>query len=147
MSWSSIRSQLKTILEGVAGIGIVHDYQRWEIEADGFRTLFVSGGRINVWMITRDASREGELAQNQHYRRHQVRIIGLYALDDSDATEKTFSDLLESVCDTLRQSNDIGGNAESSGPPQVIRDDHARFAGTLCHYGEVTLEVREDRTF
>ncbi|MFQ5915383.1 MAG: hypothetical protein ACE5JS_19615 [Nitrospinota bacterium] len=147
MSWSAIRSQLKAVVETVPGIGVVHDYQRWEIEADNFQTLFVSGGRINVWMITRDASREEEFAQQQNYRRHQARIIGLYALDDSDATEKTFSDLLESICDTLRQKGDLNGAAESSGPPQVKRDDHARFAGTLCHYGEITLEAREDRTF
>ncbi|MFQ5692997.1 MAG: hypothetical protein ACE5IM_08150 [Nitrospinota bacterium] len=147
MSWSAIRSQLKAVLGGVPGIGVVHDYQRWEIEADNFNALFVSGGRINVWMVTRDGSREEESAQRQNTRRHQVRIIGLYALDDSDATEKTFSDLLEAVCDALRQNNDLGGTAESSGPPQVRRDDHARFAGTLCHFGEITVEVREDRTY
>lgn len=147
MSWANIRTQLKTILQGVAGIGTVHDYQRWEIEADAFATLFVSQGRIHTWMITRDASLEEERAQRQHYRRHQVRIIGLYALDDSDATEKTFSDLLETVCITLRSNPTLNGAAESSGPPQVRRDDHARFAGVLCHFGEITLEAREDVTF
>lgn len=147
MSWSAIRGQLKVILQGVPGIGAVHDYQRWEVEADTFQTLFVSASRINVWMITRDASREEEAAQRQNSRRHQVRVIGLYALDDSDATEKTFSDLLETACDALRQNNGLNGAAESSGPPQVRRDDHARFAGTLCHYGEITLEVREDKTY
>ncbi len=147
MSWANIRTQLKTILEGVSGIGVVHDYQRWDVEADNFQTLYVSGGRIHVWSITRDQSTEGEEAQQQHVRTHRIRITGVYSLDDSDATEKTFSDLMETICDTLRQNNDLNDAAESSGPPQVTRDDHTRFAGTLCHFGEITLEVREDRTF
>ena len=117
MFWANIRTQLKTVLEGVSGVGTVHDYQRWEIEADNFATLFVSQGRINAWMITRDASLEDERTQKQHYRRHQIRIIGLYALDDSDATENIFADLLETVCSTLRSDLTLNGTAESSGPP------------------------------
>ncbi len=147
MSWANIRTQLKTILEGVAGIGTVHDYQRWEIEADNFTTLFVSTGRINTWMITRDASPEDELAQKQHYRKHQIRIIGIYAMDDSDATEKVFSDLLETICNTLRTNLDLAGTAESHSPPEVKEDNHTKFAGVLCHYGEIAMEVREDVTF
>ncbi len=145
--WADIRTQIKTILEGVAGIGIVHDYQRWDVEAEGFQTLYVSGGRIHVWAVTREQSTEAAEAQQQHVRTHRVRITGVYSLDDSDATEKTFSDLMETVCDALRRNNSLNGSAESSGPPQVTRDGHARFAGTLCHFGEITLDVREDVTY
>ncbi len=147
MSWANIRTQLKTTVEGVAGIGVVHDYQRWTVEADDFDTVFVTGGRVNAWMITRDRSTEEHEASNQDYRAHHVRIFGVYSLDDSDATEKTFSDLMELICDELRGDNDVSGNAESSTPAEVVRDDHTTLSGTLCHFGEITFQVREDRTF
>ena len=147
MSWALIRTQLKTTLQGVAGIGVVHDHQRWVIEAANFKTAFVTGGRINAWMITRYQSTEIEEAAQQNYRTHQVRIIGIYALDDSDGTEKVFSDLLEDICDTLRADNTLNGTAESSTPPQVTSDAHTKFGGASCHYGEITLGIREDRTF
>ena len=147
MSWANIRTKLKTLIEAVSGIGIVHDYQRWSVESGDDATLFVSSGRYNVCYITRDESLEDFEASDQHYRRHQVRLIMFYSVDDSDATEKTFSDLMEAICDDLRADATLTTSAESSAPPQVVNDGHTRFRGALCHYGEITVEIREDATF
>lgn len=149
MTWAAIRSQLGVIVTAVSGVANVHDYQRWAAEAENFKSFFedTPNKTIQAWMITRDRSIEDDHATAQNYRRHQIRIIGVYSLSDADATEKTFSDLLEAICDALRTDNDIGGTAESSGPPRVTRDDHTMFADVLCHFGEVSIEIREDRTY
>jgi len=119
MSLATIRTQLKIIVAAVSGVANVHDFQRWAAEAENFKTLFedTANKKIQSWMITRDQSLEDDEATQQNYRRHRIRIMGVHTLSDDDATEKTFSDLMEAVCDALRTDNNIGGTAESSGPP------------------------------
>lgn len=147
MSWAGIRTALETKLNGVSGIGAVHDYQRHIEDEEALRSIAVSGGKINAFFISRERAGEEEEAQQQNFRTHLAVIRGVMALDDSAGTEKTFSDLLEAICDALRSDNDLSGAAEMSGPPQIRLEGHTNFAGALCHYGEITVEIGEDKTF
>lgn len=149
MSLANIRTQLKTILEGVSGIGVVHDYERWANDWATFISFFKPAAQsvINGWQITRRSTREEEHAATQTYRFHTMVIHGFYSLDDSAASEKTFQDLIETICTTIRQNATLNGAAYHALPPQVAVVEQRKFGDVLCHYGEINVLVEEDVTW
>jgi hypothetical protein len=134
---------VKTILAAVSGIGVVHDYERYAVEASALKALFVTGGRLHGWTITRERTPSVYRTNVQTERRHRFIIRGYYALDDSAASEKTFQDLVEAVEAAFRTNDTLNGTAEVAGPLQVERVGPVLFAGVLCHYVELSLEAQE----
>ncbi|MFQ5896242.1 MAG: hypothetical protein ACE5JJ_10590 [Nitrospinota bacterium] len=146
MSLAAIRSQIKVVLEGVAGMGKVYDYSPYALTKSKWESLFLAGGRLHFWSITRERTAERPFASGQVERAHGMLIRAFYALDEDAASpsEKTFQDLLEAAASALRSSPTLNGAAESSGPPQVRLVDWRLFSDVLCHYAEMALEVREE---
>ena len=153
MSLANIRGELKTVLEGVTGIGKVYDYLRYTKRQDSFFDLFkTSNSKIHAWQITRPATEEKSHNQNNsNLRRHNILIFGIYGLSDAAATEKTFQDLIESVCTALRtagkQPSPLSGTALRMGPPQVNTVDYRRFGKVLSHGCDIKLCVDEYISF
>ncbi|MEN6639569.1 MAG: hypothetical protein ABFC95_10260, partial [Smithella sp.] len=54
MALSLIRAQLKIILEGVSGMGTVHNYERYNNDVEKFLAAFVSSGKVNGCMFHRE---------------------------------------------------------------------------------------------
>src|SRR3990167_4248814 len=96
MSLALIRTEYKTILEGIASIGKVHDYERWSVEwkkfLDGFKS---ADNKIKGWTITREKTDEVFIPGPGAERRHTMVVRGYLGLDDTNASEKTFQDLIE----------------------------------------------------
>lgn len=149
MSLSAIRGEIVKLLKGVTGIGIVHDYERWTADWKRYLALFAPKGQevINGWTVTRTSSDEEPHAENQHYRFHRMVIRGYYSHKDDAASERTFQDLVERVCDSLRVNRSLNGVAEHAEPPQVTVVEPRAFGDVLCHYAEIHLTVEEDVTF
>jgi len=154
MSIVSIRSELKIILESITGIGTVHDYIRhWAGNERSFRDKFETSEHIlHAWQITRRASDEKVLNQNvQNLRRHDFLFFGVYGLKDEDASEKTFQDFIEIICNTLRinskQPAPFSGTVLRAGPPQVERVEHKNFNGKLVHSADLSIWVDEFISF
>lgn len=144
MSLKDVREKIKSILETVPGIGLVHDYERLASDWPSFLSFFKPDGTdlVNGWTITRTASSETPQAGGQHVRQHKMLIKGYYSQKDKAGSEKAFQDLLEAVCDRLRSQ---AGSA--FGPPQVEVVELRLFGEVLCHYGEVSLLATEETTF
>lgn len=149
MSLATIRTQLKTILEGVSGIGVVHDYERHAKDWNSYLSFYKKAGTsiINGWQITRRSTREEEHAASQTYRFHTMVIKGFYSLDDSAASEKTFQDLVESICTAVREDADLGGAAFHVTPPTVTVVEQRMFGDVLVHFCEINVQAEEDVTF
>ena len=153
MSMPAIRTQIKTILEGVTGIGVVHDYERWAKDWSQFLTFFKSGSVINGWTVTRTRTEERALCGNQNEQVHVFVIRGYYAVDDSAATEKTFQDLIETIRTTFRTNYTLNGACETTNPEwgsmagksgiQADVIEPRMFFGVLCHYCELSLGAQE----
>lgn len=144
MGLSNIRAEIKTILGSVSGIGKVHDFERWTIDWKKFLEFFkTEDNKINGWTITRSTSREENQAMGTNIRTHQIVITGYYGLKDSIESEKTFQDLIESVCDALRSNNDLNGSCLRSEPPQITRVYPRPFGGVLVHVCNILLSVDE----
>ena len=143
MSTSTIRVGIKSALEAVSGIENVHDYTRrvnsWaeiESEFEGATTVhawvFKYSGSVYSW----DTTFEGKIADRR------FDIWGLYAINDTNASEKDFDDIIEAV--ELAFANDrIFTNGLTKINSLSVDIDEQMFAGILCHRAIVTLGVQE----
>lgn len=143
MAYADIRAALKTILEGIEGINLVYDYQRWTRDPATFQTLFKDTDKVHFWCVSRRAVTDTRRYTEQVDDVHRIVIRGYMSLDDSAATEKTFQDLIDEVRRTLRQNYTISGTAQNSGPEINTIIEHRMFGEVLCHYCEIELPVRE----
>ncbi len=145
MTVAAIGNQIKSILEGVSGIGIVHVYERWSANWDTFLEHFKTGGKINGWTISRSDTSAKAMFLRTTRRAHTIKIRGVYGLRDADGSETVFQALIEAIqnaCDTAYYNNTV--NAE--GLLQVKAVEPRMFGSVLCHYAELEWKVNEDTT-
>jgi len=153
-----IREQIKTILSGVDGIGVGHDYDRWAVEWGKFLNLFkdTSTGKINGYLITRKSRKTFELAlDNEKIRTHLIVIRLIMGINDADATEITFQQLVDDVCEELEDHDDLNGacltisdigegeSQSGSAGPQAEVIENRIFGNVLCHYAEIHIYAQE----
>jgi hypothetical protein len=142
MSLGAIRSYLKSLLSGVAGIGVVHDYERWAVQYSDLLNYYVKNSKLNGWAITRRSTEAEWSAMPVVDRTHQIEITGIYSLKDADASEKTFQDLIEAVDAAVRFDHTLGGNCLVAGPLAVEVVEARMFGSVLCHYCLLRLPVQ-----
>lgn len=144
MSLSDIRDQIKTILAGVDGIGVIHDYERWAADWGKFLDRYKdAAGKINGWTITRTKTPENSDTASHVTRIHHFTIRGVYGLKDEDASELTFQDLIESICAAFRAKYRLNDTAANTEPVQVEVVENRMFGTVLCHYCELTVTAEE----
>ena len=146
MALSDIRSEIKTILEAVDDIGIVHDYDRWAKNWDDFLSLFkTADNKIHGWCFFRKATPAKRDTMPTIQRTHHFRIKGIYGLSDADASETTFQDIVEAIQDAFDSKYMLNNAAGviNSGPVQVHLIENRLFGKVLCHYAELDYEVIE----
>jgi hypothetical protein len=147
MSLATIRAQIKTAMESVAGIGIVTDFEPALFRQEDFERYYkpVGESALRGWSITREASSERDAITEQNWREHAMVLRGYGAIGADGASETAFQDLVETLCVRLRseQRDQLGQQATFVGPPQVRICEPRVFAGFLVHYVEVTLRCTE----
>lgn len=147
MSLEAVREQIRTILTGVSGIGVVHDYERWAAEWPAYLELFSiedeTGTRINGWDITRRKTPAVTASVTHDSRSHTFLIRGMYGLEDSQASELVFQQLIEDICAAFRAKYQLESTAENTEPVQVDLVENRVFGNMLCHYCELTFTVDE----
>lgn len=152
MSLTTIRTEIKTVLEGITDIGVVHSYERFSTDWTKFLAFFKPAGKSYVrgWSIRRERTPEGydELGTNFGRRKYRFVIRGYMSLEDATASSNTFDDLIETVCDTFRPLtvNNLNEKAMGSGLIQVELVQDRMFGSVLCHYCELSLEVEERKS-
>ncbi|HNR12060.1 MAG TPA: hypothetical protein PKM59_01970 [Thermodesulfobacteriota bacterium] len=148
------RLQIKTILSTVAGIGRVHEYERWAKDITKFKALYQDADkRINGWTITRSSSGQREGASMTVNTSDLFIIRGYYGVEDEAASELAFQDLIESIRIAFQNKWNLNGYAESLSPDfgpgavgsgvQVRVVDYRLFFGILVHYCELVLGVQD----
>jgi len=157
MPLTTIRAQIKTLLESVPNVGMVHDYERWTNDPATVISFFqsVTNGPLNGWVFKHVRIEEFALTNEENLRIYTFQFRGIYSVVDANATEKTFSDVIETIVAAFRKiSNDtLNGTAETLRPEQgglsgraglqVDRLDFLKLAGVICHYAELSLGVQE----
>ncbi len=170
-NYAAILTAIKENIEALAHTpgedpGAVHDYQRWYITEQDFRTLFQQtepgvGEIIHGWWISRIATKEELSEAGFNIRIYTFSIRGFMGLDDSAASEKLFQRKCENICNRFRsypllQTTHYGGTGQPgtypNGAPGVMYCEpmiislvnNAEVFGHLCHSAEIRLEVKEE---
>lgn len=148
MSYSAILALLKAIVVAVPGTGKVHDYQRLAKNEQDFISLFVTDNLVNGWQITRRSTpntfqdsekTDGQLMESVY----EYILTGFRGIDDANASEKTFQDLVETVSDMLARDTTMQDAGYNPGPPQIMVVEPRAFGHVLCHVGEISIQIAE----
>jgi len=143
MSEVLIRTQIKTILETVSGIGVVHAYERYSRSLAELFLLMTKNGKINGWMVHRASTSSTREVYPLIERSHEFKIMGLYELDDVAASEVTFQALLEAIFTAFKSKATLNATALDSEPISIDAVDTQDYGGRLFHTAEMTLVARE----
>jgi hypothetical protein len=152
MALAEIREQIKTIISGVSGIGIVHDYERWAVEESKILSLYKdTDGRINGCAFTKEKRLKGYSPGGIPELAYVFKFIRIMGLRDADATGIIFDDHLELMGDAFDGKETLNDNCLTInpdwGPMQNYRGlqieviEPRRFSNVLCHYAECRLGV------
>jgi len=149
MSEALIRAQIQTTLQGVSGVGAVHDYERYPRSLADFFTSMKSGNKVNGWVIHRESTQSTRITlgvNGQIERAHKFKIAGFYELDDSAGSEKTFQGLLDAIFEAFKADSGLSGTAFRSDLLQidsVTVTTVDELGADLYHIGEASLVVYE----
>jgi hypothetical protein len=145
MSLSLIRTQIKTKLEAISGVENVYDFRRFCNDWATYKDLFVKDNKVNTWEIERKAfSRTGRGGSGDiEDITHEFIIRGFYSFYDAYATEKTFQDLVETICADFINDPTLGGKAKMVHVPITGEFTTAFLGQVLCHVATINLIVEE----
>ena len=156
MSYSVILEDIRAKMAAITDIGVVHHYQRWSADWKKFLAHFAytpegsDQQEIRGWTISRAAAPEH--LRGAYFRHHIFRLRGYLGLRDEVATELTFQELIEDICDTFRSATPadpaanwyyLYGDEPDEDSAQVELIDIRIFGSTLCHYAELVLHCME----
>ncbi len=163
-NYKEIGDAIAAEVSAVTNVGRLHKYQRWAPDLGRYIEHFKwdapdGKDQIRGWLLTRESAREelGSFASSApggfvpagiNRRVHTFLLFGLMSLQDKTASETTFQDLIEDVCDRFRTNSalTLGGavaSLERITPPQVDRIDLRVFGSVLCHTAEIRIQAIE----
>lgn len=146
MSLSLIRTQIKTKLEAISGVEKVYDYKRFCSDWATYKDLFIKDSRVNTWEIERKSfsrmARGG--SGDVEDTTHEFVIRGFYSFYDALATEKTFQDLVETICADFINDPTLSGKAKIVHVPITGTFNIGKLGDVLCHVCEISVTI-EDR--
>ena len=152
MSLADIREQIKTILAGVPGIGVVHDYERWAVDETAMLKRFQDAdGRINACEFAR--KRREERFVNGQEVIHIFTVRRIMGLKDSEATGIIFDDHLDLLAAAFQANDNLNGACMTTAPDwgemsgfsglQIDVIEPRMFGNVLCHVAECRLAAVE----
>ena len=156
MSLATVRTKIADLIGAVTGIGKVHEYERYTHDWKQYQKLFTKNDKVNVWQIERPTftryvhATTGPTSGVERVI-HDFIIRGFYGLSDELASEKTFQDLVESVCQKFRGYPDLDSTAEmikmsfSNPITGAIRKEY--LGAVLCHMVEINISIQEKVIF
>ncbi|MFA5423040.1 MAG: hypothetical protein WC374_04215 [Phycisphaerae bacterium] len=152
MSLASIREQIKVIVSGVSGIGVVHDHERFSNDWNKFLSLFKDkDGKINGCMFHREKCPKNQNTQGEYEKAHVFVCRKFMGLKDDEDTGTAFDEHLENVMDAFdtdaaetlndacRTINPDWGPMSGAMGMQLDVSEIRMFGGVLCHYAELRL--------
>ena len=159
MSLPQIREQIKVILAGVPGIGVVHDYRRRAVDWSKMLDLFKdSTGKINACMFAREkmAKKSATIGGAPLERAHIFMFHTIMGLKDGEGTGIIFDDLLTAIEEEFEEHLDLNGTCLTTIPDwgpmagmagmQIDLAEERMFGNVLCHYAELRLCALEYET-
>jgi len=145
MSLSLIKTQIKTKLEAISGVEKVYDYKRFCSDWVTYKDLFVKDSRVNTWEIERKSFSRmarggpGDIEDVTH----EFIIRGFYSFYDALATEKTFQNLVETICADFIDDPTLGGKAKIVHMPITGEFTMGMLGQILCHVVTINISISD----
>lgn len=143
MSEATIRAQIKTVVEGVTGVGTVHDWQRHSRSWATLKALYTSSGTVNSFTLYRVSCATERDTMPTLLRSHVFKIDGIRELDDANASEKTFQALLDALFTAFKNNQTLGSTCQNVDPLQIDQIGTEEIEGTVYHVASCTLVCHE----
>lgn len=154
---ATVRNALQSTLQAVPDVGVVHAYERYTREETKFRELYTvkpSGQtdavrQLKGWWLRRTGTAERTLGVGRTEVVHTWRVRGFMALNDEQASELAFDELVEALRDAVRADPTLGGvcaqspladGGSSEDGLQLLEAGPVMFCGVLCH--SAVLEMK-----
>lgn len=139
-----LRAAIVAQLQAISDVGQVFDYERYAKDDAAFRELYAAGERVLGWHVRRVARKESP-DFNEVLTTWEIR--GFMALQDAEASELFFDDLIDRIGDAWRANPTMDravlypkDGAEVV--PELVDSGPALFAGVLCHGARLRLVTR-----
>jgi len=149
-----IRTAVAQVLASVPQIGKVHEYERYLREQGKFSALYLydlPGGKkqLRGWWLRRSATEERSINIARTINVDTWTVRGYMALDDDEASELVFDELIESFRDAVRVDPTFGGvcvegplaDGDNTDGVQVTDVGPVTFCGVLCHSAVLQLRT------
>ncbi|MGE4244281.1 hypothetical protein [Ramlibacter sp.] len=148
-----IRAAIATLHRAVPDIGVVHEYERYTRDEAKFREQYVveidGQKQVRGWWWRRAATEEKQITLGTTLNVHTWECRGYLALNDAQASENTFDELVEAFRDAVRADPTLGGVCEANplldgdgtDGVQVLDAGPVIFSGVLCHSAVLQLRT------
>jgi len=154
MSLADIREQIRVILTGVPGIGVVHDRERWSNDWNKFLDHYKDAdGQFNGCVFAREKWEERQATIGETETAHVFLFRRIMALQDARATGIILDDHLEDMRAAFRSNKTLNGTCRTIDPDwgpmsgvvglQGDIIEPRWFGNVLCHVAECRLCVIE----
>ncbi|NUO19949.1 hypothetical protein HUU59_10920 [bacterium] len=144
--YQEIAEAIARRMRGVAEIGNVHIGRKLTQSSDEFRAIhfYEPQSRIHSWSIAREGFSDEQVATGHlHDVTHRFRIRGYLSLLNEVNSDLQFQRLVSGVANALDDDSDLDQACELAFPVQAETITEREFYETVCHYCELTLQVRE----
>lgn len=141
---SNIRDAIKTIMETVPDIGVVHTFERFAKRSSEFKAFYQYEDQIRGWYIRRLKTPASSGGIGLYDETYTWQIRGFMSLADEAQTERVFDELIESLVQAFRNYDTLNDTVTTSivsnqAGLQVERVGHVMLAGVLCHEAVLSL--------
>lgn len=148
-TYTSLRTAIATVLEGITDIGLVHDRERFVVNPSEYLDLFkteIDGTRqIRAWLILRErVDTVTDTAFGEDRDRHLFVLTGYLGFQDSADTYGTLQGLCDSVRAAFSDQTTLGVSGvmvRAVGPCTLRTFDTGQFGSVLCHRAEIELPI------
>ncbi len=149
-----IRAAIKDVIDTVANVGTVHDYQRTvAYEGDLFASdLFLytadTPNSIRGWEVSLASTQRAHIDRGDRAITHSWNIALLWEIRDGSASERAFDAAMELIAEAFHDDDTLGGavktcQTENESGLQLVETDVVQFGSTLCHAGLMRLNTRD----
>lgn len=149
VTYLDIANQITSRLAAVPNVGRVHHYQRNLTALETVKTEFFDHnlGRIAAWTVSRESFTDTQSSNIENTRVSTWVLRGYMSVEDSQATEVLFQQVIDHIGAAFRPQDDLGDTVELIQPVQARTIGYTMLgkpdSGILCHSAELVLQVQE----
>jgi hypothetical protein len=144
---ADIRAAIVATMQSVPEIGVVHNHERYIKDMTGLRAMYITPEfGMRGWFVRRHQVVETDRIQPRSIEYLRWRIQGVMAINDEQASELVFDDLIEQLRDAFRANDTLNGTvaqcALAGGKDAGLQLDDSgpvSFASVVCHGARASL--------